>query len=366
MMEVKIFQSAVNPLISNPTYSFMAGLDDVLARIDAKSEMNIDEIRDKVAKKREELSGLISEEGAAHLVAKELGVNLLSNEKRKIELKNILPGMRNVSAAGRIFNISKIIEFKKKSGADGRVVNIFVGDKSGFVRIPLWDDMVTMVEEKTLNLGDIIQVSGAFANENMYGDVELSIGKYGKIFPINEEAEGAGIEFPSVEELAVFLSPKTGRVPIKNLSPGQFEIKAAILDVVKSRFLFNTCPKCGGKVVGGAGGFTCNTHGAVEPKPEMVVSFIADDGTGILRIVAFRDVAEKIGGVTAVELDKMGEDERHEKLIGSMVGKEYIIFGNVKKSKQYDRMEMIANRIDDIDLKGESERLAGLLKLKMG
>jgi replication factor A1 len=343
----------------------MVGLDDILARIEANSDMDKDEIRKKVESKRKELSGLISEEGAAHLVAKDMGVNLLNNEKRKIELKNILPGMRNVSAAGRVFNISKIVDFKKKNGSEGRVVNIFIGDKSGFVRLPLWNEQVKMVEENTINLGDIVQVTGALAKENIYGDVELSIGRYGKVFPVTEEAEGAGIEFPSVEELAVFLAPKSGRVPIKNLSPGQFEVRATILDVLKSRFLFNTCPKCGGKVSGFDDDFTCDDHGKVEPKPEMVVSFIVDDGTGMLRVVAFRDLAEKIGGVTAEELDKMTEEERHEKLIGSMVGKEYIFFGNVKKSRQFENMEMIANNIETLNVTEESERLANLLKLKL-
>ncbi len=343
----------------------MASLDDILSGIEAKTGISKDELRSKVEKKQKDLSGMISAEGAAHLVAKEMGVNMLSSEKRKIELKNIVPGMRNVSAAGRVFKVSNIVDFKKGNGTPGRVVNIFIGDRSGFVRMPLWNEHVEMIENEEIKLGDIVQVTGAFANENIYGDVEISIGKYGKIFNINDEASGSEIEFPTVDELSVFLSQKSGQVPIKNISTGSFEIKGTVIDVVKSRFVFDTCPKCRSKVSISYGKYSCAQHGEVENKPEMVVSFVVDDGTGLLRVVAFREVAEKLVGMKADEIVRMSEEERYEKLIGTMVGKEYIIFGSVKKGRT-DELEMVASNAEAVDVSKESEKLADMLKLKLG
>ncbi|MCX6820367.1 MAG: DUF2240 family protein [Candidatus Aenigmarchaeota archaeon] len=57
----------------------MSPLDDVLSRLSASSKLGRQELDERVRKKQDELHGLVSAEGAAHLVAKELGVNLLSN-----------------------------------------------------------------------------------------------------------------------------------------------------------------------------------------------------------------------------------------------------------------------------------------------
>ncbi len=346
----------------------MVTLDDILSKVEAETKISKDELGERIKKKQSDLSGLVSLDGAAYLVAKELGVNLLNNEKRKIELRNILPGMRNVSAAGRLFKISRIVDFTKSNGADGRVVNIFVGDNTGFVRLPLWNDQVKIVEDEIIKNGDVVQISGAFANENIYGDVELSLGKYGRLFNITDEIAGSDIEFPTIDELSkAFLGPQTNRILIKNLAPGSFETRATIIDLMRGKFLFNTCPECGGKAEEASDNkFECKKHGEVKAKPAMVVSFIVDDGTGVLRVVAFRDVAEHVTTTTASKLSKLDLDERYELLSGSLVGKEYIIHGRVKKNTQFERLEMIADRVKNLNISEESEKLADLLKMKLG
>lgn len=352
----------------------MPALDDILSKVEAKANLNKEELRAKVEKKQADLSGLVSLEGAAYLVAKDLGVNLLNNEKRRIELRNIFPGMRNVSAAGRVFRISKIVSFKKSNGSDGRVANLFIGDSTSFVRLPLWNDQVEIVENELVKLGDVVQVVGGLSDENIYGDVEIALGKYGRVFSIDEEAASAGVEFPSVDELSkAFLGPRTGRVPIRNLSSGSFEIRAMVIDMVRGKFLFNTCPNCGGTVKETSIGILeCEEHGKVEAVPVMVISFIADDGTGALRVVAFRDVAEKLATTTASELSKLSVEERYKLLSGTVVGKEFIFHGRVKKNKSpfgpdgIERLEMIADDVQDLNISKESEELAELLKMKLG
>jgi hypothetical protein len=47
------------------------------------------EIRKLIGEKQDELSGLVSEEGAAYIVARELGVNLLKAAKRQLKVKNL-------------------------------------------------------------------------------------------------------------------------------------------------------------------------------------------------------------------------------------------------------------------------------------
>jgi replication factor A1 len=348
----------------------MSPLDDVLSKLSASSKLSQQELETRVRRKQDELHGLVSAEGAAHLVAKELGVNLLGNGRRKLDIKNIIAGMRNVSVAGRVFRVSTIRDFKKANGADGRVTNLHVGDRTGFIVLPLWNDQVKLVEEESVKLGDVVQITGAMANENRWGDIELSLGKFGQTFAITDEVESSGMsaEFPDAAELEKnFLGARTERVPIRSISPGVFEIKATVIDVVRGNFFFNVCPKCGRKAFAGATGrFECAEHGQVDAEPAMVVSMLADDGTGVLRIAAFRNVAEQLTTTTAGELSRLGPDERYNIVSGSVVGKEYIIHGRVKKSNRSDELEMVADSAKSVNASEESERLASLLKMKLG
>jgi hypothetical protein len=354
----------------------MPTLDEILDKLEASAKLNRDDLKERIRKKHDGLEGFVSMEGAAYLVAKELGVNLLNSEKRKLDIKNIVAGMRNVSVAGRLFRISNTVDFKRSNGMAGRVANIFLGDRTGFIRMPLWNDQVKMLDEEAIKIGDVIQVSGAVSQENIYGEVELSLGKYGKVFDVSDEVSSAGMEkeFPQAEDLQKFFLSGAGssdRVPIKSISPGIYEIKGTIIDVVKGNFIFYTCPTCGGKAVrgyepsDGAVKYECSEHGKVDAEPAMVVSFVVDDGTDMLRVVAFRNVAESLATTKVGDIEKLSVDERFAVVSGSMVGKEYIIHGTVKKNTSFDRLEMVADGAKPVNAKDESERLTELLKMKL-
>jgi len=70
-------------------------------KIIEKTQMSPKELDDKIKAKLEQLSGLISEEGAAHIIANELGVNLLQTQG-VLKIKNLLPGMKNIEINGKI------------------------------------------------------------------------------------------------------------------------------------------------------------------------------------------------------------------------------------------------------------------------
>ncbi|MCX6820368.1 MAG: hypothetical protein NT016_00195 [Candidatus Aenigmarchaeota archaeon] len=215
-----------------------------------------------------------------------------------------------------------------------------------------------------------MQVTGGLANENRWGDIELSIGKFGQVFPITDEVESSGMtgDFPDAAELEKnFLGARSERVPIRSISPGVFEIKATVIDVVRGNFIFNTCPTCGRKaVVGATGRFECVDHGQVDAVPAMVVTLLADDGTGVLRVTAFRDTAEQMTTTTAGELSRLSVEERYNLISGSVVGKEYIVHGRVKKDNRSGELEMVADSSKSVNASEESERLASLLKMKLG
>src|SRR3989338_4657127 len=85
--------------------------EQIIERI--KTEANISEsgIDDKINVKMKQLSGLISKEGAAHIVANEIGIRLFDAFSGKLQIKNIVPGLRNVDTVGKVLQVYELGDF---------------------------------------------------------------------------------------------------------------------------------------------------------------------------------------------------------------------------------------------------------------
>jgi len=338
--------------------------DEIVEEILKKTSFSRDEIKQKIERKQKELGDLVSEDGAAHLVAKEYGLDLLNSTKRKLQIRNIISGMKNVTFAGRIFRISNIIEFKRGDGTAGSVVNLFLGDGSGFCKLALWNDQVKLVDEETVKIGDAIQIINGFAKENVYGDMEISLGKFGKI------AIAADADLPVAEELArKFGTFQPQRTDIANIVPGNFEVKATVVDVFRGNFIFSVCPMCAGKVSidasNGNGKAKCAEHGEVEASNALVINTVVDDGTESLRAIFFRDKAEKLIGLVADEIAVHNADKKYEWIRERALGKELLLVGKVKNNKVFNRLEMLVDEIKEINPLEESKRIADEIELKL-
>jgi len=328
----------------------MDSFDKIVEMIENKTSINRTEILERINKKYEELSGLITKEGAAYLVARELDVPLPTAIHR-LQMKNIVPGMSNVNVIGRVFSISKVNEFERSDGSKGKVVNVFIGDETGYIRLPLWNDQVKLVEEGNLNLGDVVQIVNGLARENIFGDIEISLGKYGSIRSVDAE-------MPSIEELSKkFLTIVPERIFIKDIVPGRFEIKATIVQTFKGKYLFETCPICGITITNK----TCPEHGKVEPEVAVVISVVLDDGTGTLRAVFFRELAEKLIGLSASELKELSLEDRFKTLKEKILGRELIVTGRIRKNKRFDRLEILVDDFKDLNVLEESKKLVASL-----
>ncbi|MFW9876291.1 MAG: DUF2240 family protein, partial [Candidatus Thorarchaeota archaeon] len=75
--------------------------EDIISKIKEKSNLSEEEINSKIEQKTKQLSGLISKEGAAHIIANELGIKLFEDFSGKLQIKNIVTGMRDVETVGK-------------------------------------------------------------------------------------------------------------------------------------------------------------------------------------------------------------------------------------------------------------------------
>jgi replication factor A1 len=99
-------------------------------------------------------------------------------EREPIEatVAELKPRMKNVTISFKVISIGEQREIESRNdGSTHRVCDITVGDASGIVQVPLWDDTIDAVEEgTTYNLTN--GYTGLFR-----GNLRLNVGRYGKL-----------------------------------------------------------------------------------------------------------------------------------------------------------------------------------------
>ena len=87
-------------------------IEAYISKIIEDTGLTRNEIKTMVEEKKNELKGLISEEGALFIIAKELGVDVKDENKDllkdiDINIADITPNMKNITLIGRIKQINK-------------------------------------------------------------------------------------------------------------------------------------------------------------------------------------------------------------------------------------------------------------------
>ena len=142
------------------------------------------EIQTLVEEKKEELKGLISEEGALFVIAKELGVDVASEAQDydvELTVSDITVNMKNIVIVGRIKEIYNAKSFNKSNGETGHVGAFLLHDNTGDIRIVLWDNQVSVLKDERFERNGIVKILNGTAKNGRYGGIEIHIGGYSKI-----------------------------------------------------------------------------------------------------------------------------------------------------------------------------------------
>jgi len=304
-------------------------LNQILNLIEKESEKSQDEIKALMNKKKEELSGLISDMGAAHIVANELGVRVYHIEDGgPKQIKDLAEGMSGIDIVGRVTHKFEPREFETNN-RKGSVGNFVIEDETSTVRITLWNDMVKELEK--INIGDIVKIkSGYVKKNNMMERIELHLNNRSAI-TVNPE----GVSLPET-------GPQ--RVHIKDVQQEgtKIELLGTIVDVYSPRF-FEVCPTCNKRVKDEGEGFKCAAHGDITPDYSVVINVLLDDGSGTIRVACFRDQAKQL--IENINELREKEDEI-EKIKVDLLGQMVIIQGRSKRNTMNNNMECIASLID--------------------
>ena len=307
--------------------------EEIILKINEKTKMAVSEIEERIDSKMKQLSGLISKEGAAHIVANELGVKIFEPFSGRLQIKNILTGMRDVETVGKVLQVYDTKEFSTEKRS-GKVASLLIGDESGTIRAVLWGSHTDNVPN--IIHGSIVKILGAYVRENN-GRKEIHLNERSQLI-INPEDEIVG-------EVAI---KHSDRKNIKDLNENdnEAELLGTIVQVFDLKF-YEICPRCSKRAKPSTDFFACSEHGNVIPAYAYVLNTILDDGTETIRCVFFRNHADKLLNMSQEQLLRFRQEPAEfEAVKNELLGTIVKLNGKVNKNSLFDRLEFIANQVD--------------------
>src|SRR6056297_2561227 len=101
---------------------------------DLDTDVPLEEFREAVEQKIEQMGGLADEETAAMLIAHELRDGEVNG------IADVEPGMDEVKFLAKVLRVGEVRTFERDGeDEDGRVVNVEAADETGTVRLAFWD-----------------------------------------------------------------------------------------------------------------------------------------------------------------------------------------------------------------------------------
>ncbi len=303
----------------------MQNYEMLVEKIASEAGLGRDEIERKIEAKKAKLSGLISKEGAAQIIAAELGISF---ENQDLKVGELMSGMRRVNIVGKIVNLFPVREFSK-NGREGKVANFVFGDETGSTRVVLWDvNHIGLIESGVIKVGDVVEIKNGSTR-----DGEIHLGGF-------SELKKSGIVMGEVKSEAV---AKEGS--LVDVKQGQsVRVRGAVVQVFQPRFYF-VCPSCNKKVVSERGEYKCLEHGKVAPKERAILNFVLDDGTETMRVVMFSNQID----VLIPEMD-LKDEKKALTFRDDFMGSEVYLSGRVQRNKLFDNLEVVASGVEKVDV----------------
>jgi len=296
----------------------MDNYEKLLDRICRSAKVEKEEIERKVEAKKAKLSGLISKEGAAQIVAAELGINF-DNERMKIS--ELVDGMKRANVLGKIIKLSPVREFNK-NGREGKVASFTLADESSNIRVALWDtNHIDLVEKGEIKEESIVEISGGGVRNG-----ELHLSSFGEL-KLSKETLGE-----------VVTQAMSSQAKLKDVRPGQnIKTRALIVHAFEPKY-FEVNPETGRK-------FTeADKNNGLRPKKKALLSITIDDGTETIRSVLFGEHINKLG-LTDEEIFSI---EGYNKKKDSIIGEEKYFSGQIRTNQMFNTTEFTINGIDEV------------------
>ncbi|MBI5073258.1 DUF2240 family protein [Candidatus Woesearchaeota archaeon] len=318
----------------------------LLEKIKTKTGMTEEAIEAQLQQKMEQLSGLISKEGAAHILANELKIDL-SAPQLALKIRDLYAGMKTGEILGKVMRKYDVRDFQSGE-RKGKVGSFLIADETGTMRVTCWNEQTK--EMDPLQENDIVVIQDGNVRENR-GALEVHLNERTKII---RNPEGKTVIAAKVAE------PLFVRKAIKDLSGTDVnvEILGTIVQVFEPKF-YERCPVCRKRIKQQEVGFQCPEHGLTKPDYGYVMNVYLDDGSGNIRVVFFGQQMQQL-------LKKNDEEilvyrttpQAFDKVKTDLLGEMLKASGRVNKNEMFARLEFVANKIEmNINPEEEISRL---------
>jgi replication factor A1 len=189
--------------------------EQMIQEILGSGKIGYDELMSRIKRRQDELSGFVTPEGAAMIVGRELGVELVKREPeiRELNIEDLMPGMSNVDIVGRVTRIHEPRTFERTDGSAGRVANLILQDKTGQVKVVLWDDKVPLIEEGKIQKGMALRVKGAYLRQGFDKQPEINVGLRSLVVSNPDDPRAADLP-----------SPPEVRIKVTDLKPDMNDV----------------------------------------------------------------------------------------------------------------------------------------------
>jgi replication factor A1 len=236
------------------------------------------EIQELVEEKKSELRGLISDEGALFIIAKELGLDIKEENNKILEdidikISDIVPNMKNITLIGRIKEIFDIYTFNREDNSQGKVGSFILTDDTGDIRITLWDDKVDIIQDPNFQINELIKIINGYAKVGKYNKTEIHLGKLGKI-----------ILGPSDVDYNKYPKIDSNPIEIREIGENMYSV------IIEGQIMNKYPVKCFEKKNGELG---------------KVGSILARDRSGIIRITFWDDDTKKLDNLNVGDAIKI-------------------------------------------------------------
>ena len=182
-----------------PVSTVQSIVDDILSK---RHDLSAEQVFALIEEKKNEGRGLLSDEGAARLVAEELLIQMRGTDLGRMQVKDLVSGLNDVTISGRVLLAWPPREFQRRDGTPGRVVRVIMVDRTGRVPCALWDRHADTASKKGILQGKIIRIGHAYTRQGLAGDVEVHAGDRSSIeidpqdMPISDFPEFSDLFIP--------------------------------------------------------------------------------------------------------------------------------------------------------------------------
>lgn len=166
--------------------SFNEVIEQILS---SRPVLTREEVLKMIEKKKREAMGFFTNEVAARLVASQLGLEIQYDPfQSKVLVRDLVSGLRDVTVTGRVMAVYPPKTFTRSDWTEGRVAHLLIADKTGTLKVVLWDKKTSLIEAGNVEQEQIVRVSHGYVREGRSGKLELHVGLRGSIQTLPSDA----------------------------------------------------------------------------------------------------------------------------------------------------------------------------------